>query len=280
MYYLYLLGKWLATKVSRRVCYGLAAFVSIIKLICFPKDRRILTQNLIPVVKDKKRAQRVVRQGIKNFSYYLVDFFRFSTLDRHFIEEYVTIEGKSYLDKLVAQGKKVIILSAHLGNYELGSALIALMGYKLCVLALPHEDKRVNEFFNFQRNLCGVEVAQTGMGVKKCFRALQENKIVALMGDRDFFGQGKKVSMFGRTCVVPRGTAVISLHTGACILPVFLVREKKYNYRLFVLKPIFPYEGEEKKTEDMLIKEYIKVLESFIFRFPEQWYMFERYWRG
>ena len=114
--------------------------------MCSPRDKRILTQNLIPVVKDKKRAQRLVRQGIKNFSYYLVDFFRFSTLDYNFIEKYVTIEGKGYLDSLVAQGKKAVILSAHLGNYELGSALIALLGYKLCVLALTHEDKRVNDF--------------------------------------------------------------------------------------------------------------------------------------
>ena len=278
MYYLYLLGRWFSSTFPRRICYAVADFISTVKLAWPSKDKKIVAENLFPVLGDKNRARQCASRVVRNFSYYLVDFLRFGKINPAFVRKYVTIEGRDYLDELVSRNKKIILITAHLGNYELGGAVISSLGYKLCVLALPHRDRRVNAFFNAQRNACGVDVAQTGAGVKKCLKALNKGAIIAMVGDKNFFGQGSRVGMFGQQCVMPRGPVAISLRTGAYILPVLSVREGKYNYRFIFSAPLSPYGGGQIKSETMLMGECARVLSEFISRYPDQWYMFEPYW--
>ena len=84
--------------------------------------------------------------------------------------------------------------------------------------------------------------------------------------------------MFDRTCLFPRGAANFSLKTDAYIIPSFLIRKNKYTYSLIFDTPISPYRGNNKKTEEEVIQECAKILEKYIARYPEQWYMFEKYW--
>lgn len=271
-------GKSLSLFLPRGAAYWLAENISRLKLFFSRLDSRILSYNIKPVNKSASGQDKYPLKVMINFAYYLVDFFRFRKVDSGFIKKHVKFSGVDFLKKLQESKKKIIILSAHLGNYELGVALAASLGYKICALALPHKDRRLNDFFNKQRGMFGIEVASTGMGVKKCFQALSENKILALVGDRKFSDKGEKVNMFGRTCLLPRGPAILSLRTGAYIVPSFLVRENKYNYRLIFNEPIAPFSDNVKKTEDRIIQEYAAVLEKYIAEYPEQWYMFEKYW--
>jgi len=268
----------MATALPRSFCYAFADIVSWCKHVLGRRDRAIVVRNLMPVVGDHKRADACAFSVVKNFAYYLADFFAMPEIDEKYISRHVIFDGLNHLENLYRKKEKIIVFSAHLGNYELGAALLGLKEYKICVLALPHKDSKVNAFFNRQRELCGVDVAQTGAGVKKCFRALNQGHLLALVGDRDFFGQGKKVSMFGKNCVIPRGPAVIARKTGAWILPVFLVRENRYKYRYIMCEPISSREGDRVRSEDELIESCSKVLEKYISLFPEQWYLFENYW--
>jgi KDO2-lipid IV(A) lauroyltransferase len=278
MYYLFLLGKFLALILPRNVCYYISFFFAKLKFYFSKRDREVLIFNLLPVVKDEKKAIRCTERVFRNFGYYLVDFFRFSKLDMNFIKKYVKIEGLHFLRDLVLAGKRIIAFTAHLGNYELGAAITSMLGYKVYGVALPHKDTRLNNFFNNQRKLCGVGVIQTGMGIRRCFKCIEENKIVALLGDRDYSCKGKRTKLFGKTCLLPRGTAMLSLRTQAYILPSFLIREGLGYYKLIFDKPISPFNNGLKKTEDQILEECASILEKYIWRYPEQWYIFEKYW--
>ncbi len=280
MYYLYLLGRKLALLLPRRVGYFLADILALFKFYLSRKDKEILLNNLRPFIPDFRKRLVIVKEIFRNFAFYLVDFFRFAKLNREFIKKYVRVEGLEYLEELLKRGEKIIALTAHLGNYELGGALTSLLGFKIVAVALPHSDPRINNFFNQQRNVCGVEVVQTGMGIKRCFKVLEEGKILALLGDRDFSGKGRKTNMFNKICILPRGPAVFSLKTKSYILPSFLVREnsKKLFYRLIFEKPISPYKNGNKKSEEEMIGECARILEKYIRMYPEQWYMFGRFW--
>jgi len=279
MYYLYLLGRFLANILPREIGYLLAKFLAKVKFYFSKKDKEILFYNLLPVVNNERKVKKIVKQILKNFALYLVDFFRFSKIDENFIRRYVKIRGLDLLGRLIREKKKIIAFTAHLGNYELGAALTSLLGYKICAVALPHKDRRITRFFNYQRSLCRVEVVLVGMGIKRCFKALEEGKIVAFVGDRSFSSNGEKVEICGKKCLFPRGPIFLSLHTGAYILPSFLVREREEKfYELIFENPISPFEGERKKTEKELIQECASVLEKYIRRYPEQWYMFGKYW--
>ena len=288
MYYLYLFGKTITSIFPRSFCYLAARFISIAQYYLSKKDREAVIYNLSPVVEGKSKLKRYAREVFINFAYYLVDFFRYSKLNRNFIEKYVKISGWENLEKALGEGKGVIVFTAHLGNYELAGAIIALLGYPLSVVALSHKDKRINRFFDNQRQRAGIKVIPMGVpkqaGVPKyagaaiwgCFTALKRGDMLALLGDRDFSGQGLKLEMFSRYAYFPRGISFFALKTKAPIIPIFLVRENKKFYHL-IFDEAVSYSPDQ-QDETAVIKQCNKVIEKYIKRYPQQWYMFQKYW--
>ena len=262
--------------LSRSWAYGLAEFLGSLYFYLCRADRDRVVYNLFPLVDDKTQLKKTAKEVFINFAYYLVDFFQYSEIGQDFIEKYVKISGRDNLDSCLAKGKGAIALTAHLGNYELAAAVTALLGYPLSVIARPHKDKRLNEFFDRRREFAGAKVIPTGRTIKGCISALRKGQMLALLGDRDFSGSGVKLNMFSRPANVPRGAAFFALKTGAGIVPSFLTRENKYFYHLVFEEPIIP--DNAASSEEDLIKRYLVVLEKYLKKYPGQWYMFEKYW--
>lgn len=276
MHYLYFLGNLITSTFPRNICYLFARFVSVIHYCISKKDRETVIYNLSPVIAEKNKIKRYAKEVFVNFAYYLVDFFRYSKLNKDFIKKYIELEGLDNLNKALAQGKGVIILAAHLGNYELAGAVLSLLGYPLSVVALSHKNKRVNRFFEGQRQRVGMKVIPTGATIRSCFSVLKSGDMLALLGDKNFSGEGIKLDMFSRQAYFPRGIAFFALKTGAPIVPVFLVRKDKKFYHLICEKPIV-YDKEQ-EDEVSIIKKCNLVLEKYIKKYPQQWYMFQRRW--
>ncbi|MCK4912247.1 MAG: lysophospholipid acyltransferase family protein [Candidatus Omnitrophica bacterium] len=278
MHYLYFLGNLITSTFPRNICYLFARFVSVIHYYISKKDRETVIYNLSPVIAEKNKIKRYAKEVFVNFAYYLVDFFRYSKLNKDFIKKHIELEGLDNLNKALAQGKGVIILAAHLGNYELAGAVLSLLGYPLSVVALSHKNKRVNRFFEGQRQRVGMKVIPTGATIRSCFSALKSGDMLALLGDRNFSGEGIKLDMFSRQAYFPRGIAFFALKTGVPIVPVFLTRKDKKFYHLVCEKPIV-YDKEQ-QDEVAIIRECNLVLEKYIKKYPQQWYMFRKCWVG
>ena len=276
MYYLFVLGKIVAKTFPRRVSYAIARFCAKLHFYFSPKDRETILYNLSAILPKEKR-DLCAKNAFINFAYYLVDFFRQDKLNKSFIDKYVTVQGLENLDTAFKNNQGVIILTAHLGNYELGAAVASILGYPLHAIALPHKDKRTNKLFNDQRGSVGVKVIPTGIAVKKSLSILRRGGIVCFLADRDFSGTAQELDMFSRKAPLPKGPAFFTLKSGACIVPTFFLRENKNFYRLVFDEPIY-FNREEFKDETDVIKRYIPVLEKYIRDYPDQWYMFERYW--
>ena len=276
LYYGFLTLRALALAFPRRLCYFVAEIAAFFYYLFAAGDRNAVLYNIAPFVKDKKAARRVSRRVFTNFSYYLVDFFRYDKLTRDFVERYVTLTGREYLDAALARRGGAIVLTAHLGNYELGAAIISLLGYKMSAVALPHPDARTNALFDRQRKKVNVKVIPTGIGIKECFGALKEKGVLGLLGDRVFAGKAVPATMLGREAILPRGFAFFALKAKVDIVPSFLVRENKNFYHMIFEAPI---KTEDYSTEEDVVKAYAKVLEKYIVQYCDQWYSFIRYWR-
>lgn len=291
MYYLFLIGKIIAVSLPRRATYQAAKFFALLRFYFSRADRLAVLYNLKPLVEDKRKRIEAAKGVFVNFAYYLVDFFRYSKLNLKFIEKYVNFEGLEIVDKLAAQKQGAILVTAHLGNYELGGAVMALSGYPLSVVALPHLDLRTNNFFNNQRKKAGMQVIPTGLSVKESIAVLKNGRFLALLGDRDFSQSGRKEKMFSRYAYIPRGMAFLARKSQSAVVPAFFIRENKYFYRLIFEKEInfnsadfnsTSASQENKNNENFekkIIQKYIIVLEKYLKKYPEQWYMFQKYWR-
>jgi len=155
--------------------------------------------------------------------------------------------------------------------------VIGLLGYPVVALALPHKNPKVNDFFDRQRNYCNVQVVSTN-NVKSCFRHMAKGDIIAIVGDRDFFGKGERIEMQGHGCLLPPGPVRFALKGKAHLVPVFMIRDKKYSYRLVFSNAISPFKESGLKTEKELLDECADVLGQYIWKYPEQWYMFGKFW--
>lgn len=275
MYQTYIFARALCLTLPRNACYALAKILATIQYYLSKKDRMIVINNLLPIIDDKRKREICAKKIFINFAYYLVDFFRYSRLNKKFIDKYVQVSGIEHLEKALSQKKGVIANTAHLGNYELAGAVTSLLGYPFYAVALPHKDKRITDFFNSQREVVGINIIPAGVATKKCFSLLTSGKFVAFLGDRDFLGGGMKIGMFSREAVLPRGPAFFAKKTGAYIIPAFLVRKNKKFYNLIFEAPI---DTDKVKSEEEITRLYAAVLEKYIKLYPEQWYLFQPYW--
>jgi KDO2-lipid IV(A) lauroyltransferase len=282
-YLLYIIGQFIALHIPLKIGYGLAVLISDLRYIFAAEDRKSVRENLKVIFPEKsdRQIRRIRRQMFRNFAKYLVDFFRFSKLDAEYIRKNIQLKNLHYLDNEVAKGKGVIALTAHLGNWELGGVIIALLGYDFLAVALPHKDKKVNQFFNSHRESKGVKVIPLGRAVRQCLNALRENAVVGLVGDRDFTERGVVLDFFNKPAFFPEGPAAFSIKTGASIVPGFMVRNPDDTFTLTFEAPIESDPGAVKVSDLLrIIEKYKEIIENYIRKYPDQWYMFRKLWIG
>jgi KDO2-lipid IV(A) lauroyltransferase len=280
-YILYRIGQFVALHLPLKLGYKIAVFFSDMHYIFGYKDRKRVKENLKAIFPGKpdREIRRIRIRMFRNFAKYLVDFFRFEKLDAEYIKNNIRIENIRYFEEALSKSKGAIVLTAHLGNWELGGVVIALCGYPFWVVALPHKDKRVDNFFNSQRESKGIKVIPLGKAVRKSLDVLKENKILALVGDRDFSEKGMILDFFGKPTFFPEGPAAFSLKTGATIVPGFMLRNGDDSFTLRIEKPLdFIPTGNKERDLRELITRYKIIFEDYIRRFPDQWYMFRKFW--
>lgn len=282
LYILYRIGVFLALALPLRISYFMAALIADAYCCLSAEDRKAVVANLRVVLGDTvgdKKLQEMAREVFKNFAKYLVDFFRFTKIDKDYIARFVRLEGLERIDAARARGKGAILLSAHIGNWELGGAALSLSGYPVSAVVLTHQNKKINDFFTRQRLKGKMRPIEIGASLKACYRTLKGNGLLALLGDRDFTKNGLSIEFFGKTTLIPKGPAVFAYREGAAILPTFMVREPDDTFRLFIGEPIY---ADRQQSEELavveLAKRYLLAIESCIRRHPSQWYVFRDLW--
>jgi len=228
----------------------------------------------------EEEVDKVARETFNNFGKYMLEFFGYSRVGSRFIEERVRMVGIENLDEARGHGKGVVVLSAHLSNWELGAIKLADVGYPVAALALDHETKIVNRLFVKQRARKGVRVVASRGGARKCLEALRRNELVCLMGDRDIAGNGIELEYFGKRAKFPVGPARFSLAAGAPIVPAFMIRGSDNAFDLVFEDPIYPPQGADKKE---LVREltgaYLRVCERYVGAHPRQFANFFPMWK-
>lgn len=277
-YLLYRTAQYVALNLPLKSAYAVAEFFADLKRLISPRDRRNVRFNLgiIANVSGRER-EAMVKQVFRNFGKHVVDFLRFPKVNEDFISRHVDIEGREHIDGVLKKGS-AILLSAHLGSWELGGAAIGLLKYPVSVVALKHKSKYVTSLFESQRSSMGMEVIPLGGAWRRCLDTLKNGRALGLVGDRCYTNNGAWVEFFGRKAFLPKGPAVLSLTTGAPIVPIFLIRKKDDTFKLIFDKPIaFTLTNDKESNERILMGLCAKAMERRIKEHPDQWYVFRKF---
>lgn len=262
--------------------YAFAQFLSDLQYMVSFVDRRNVRANMRKILQKDSVDEKYVRDVFRNFGRYLVDFFRMvRDVDEDFIAKKVKCEGLPYVKEVLGKGKGAIIITAHIGNWELGGNIIRKLGYPMLAVALPHTHKLVNDLFNQQRELCGISVVSPQNAIRKFLEKLKKNESVALVADRDFGTHGLVMKFLGYPTLLPKGPAVLSIKTGAGIIPSFFLINPDGTYTLSFHPPVYPAKIDDQMISDDVLKkmiaQYITVVEDKIRQNPGQWLMFREF---
>ncbi|MBA3690463.1 MAG: phosphatidylinositol mannoside acyltransferase [Actinobacteria bacterium] len=161
------------------------------------------------------------REAFRLYARYWAETFRFSLLTDEETLARTPVTGYEHVEQAFAQGRGVICVLPHLGNWDVGGRYMAARGHSVVSVAEELRPQRLFELFLEHRQALGLEIlglSGDGRVGRRLARRLHENRMVALVADRDLGGRGMEVEMFGRPRRLPTGPALLSLTTGAPIL--------------------------------------------------------------
>ena len=261
------LTSWLSEWLPAASAFGLAERLADIWYRCATGARAHVQANLSILASASPMEQAALtREVFRNLGRYLVEFFSVHRVSH----PEVRVEGHEHLLTAQRAHRGTIILTGHLGNWEVGGVLIRRMGLPMNVVALPHEDAHMDQLFNRQRERCGLNVIPLGRGAaQRSLERLRRGELLGLLGDWVFSEPGIMISLCGRQVLLPRGPATLSLRSRSPIVPTFLIREGAWKFRLCFEPPIWP-----ESSVQHLSQRFARVLERYLQQFPAQWLMF------
>ena len=254
----------------------------------YPSPKRAVARNLEVVLGEPATSKRLVRLAADvtfHLAYYWVDLMRYSHLPQERAEELVaTVSGLEHLDAAREAGKGTVLMTAHVGNWELGSVLLGGRDEKVSVIYVPDQFEELEHFRSTFRRSAGVREIAIQPGASffaslPALRALQDQEVVALQGDRDFDETGVEVDFFGLPAPFPRGPILLSQLTGAALIPIFIAYTDDLQVEIEFGEPL-SVEASGDRSQDIrnALEAWSRVLEKAVLQWPNQWYSFYDFW--
>jgi len=196
------------------------------------------------------------------------------------IDLFESVQGWELVEKKLALGKGLILVTGHLGNWELGGAYIAARGLPIDAVARHMANPLFDRYLTKTRERIGMTVIHDEDAVKRVPRALRTGHAVAFLFDQGAVGLASTwVPFFGRFAKTPRGPAVFALRLGAPVMFGVALRQPSGRYQLS-FEPIEVVEtGDREADVDRIVADYSSVLERWIRRAPEQYLWHHRRWK-
>ena len=268
--------RWLA----RRLAGGLAWMV----FHALGRLRRVGERNLtlaLPNLTTRQQSQ-ILRGVYRHLGWQLVEFCRMPRYTRENTQGWIRTDGLEHYLAAEALGRGVLVLTGHLGAWELSSFYHSLMGHPMGMVIRRLDNRRLDEFVNSIRCLHGNRVLHKDDFARGLLTAMHEGGAVGILMDTNMTPpQGEFVKFFEISACTASGLARIALKTGAAVLPGFMLwepAEKKYVLH-FGPQVHFSETGDTEADVLGATQKCNDVLESWIRRYPEQWLWIHRRWK-
>lgn len=231
-----------------------------------------------------RRSFGALYRHVYSFGMALVDRFAFLLSDRPPFKW--TCIGEERISQLLRGGKGLILLSAHIGNWEIaGNLLRDRLGVPINVVLLDAEREALAAVYRDatdQRRFRTIAVSPGSSDASvEIVARLRGGEVVCMLGDRVLGGRSCRVPFLGETASLPIGPFAVALATGAPVLPVFVVKTGLRHYTFRASEPIelgVVAREERDRAISAGVARFARELESVCQRHPHQWYNFYDFW--
>jgi lauroyl/myristoyl acyltransferase len=246
------------------------------------RRRAGVRDNLLPIVGPGPKLDEAVREAFLLYGRYWMETFRMQDLSSKELSARFGGENLVSLEEIHKRGRGGVLATPHLGNWDAGGRWVAERWPLTVVVEVLRPQMLFDRFVAHRRSLgmTIVPLVRGGDATAKCLEKIREGGYVALVSDRDLSGSGVPVRMFGKTTKFPAGPAVLSLRSGAPLIPACIYQGPYGTWHAWVVDPIDEgVSGVTPENVALLTQRLAESFERLIAREPTQWHaLFSRIW--
>jgi len=267
----------------RKLAQGIADLLGRILFSVVKKHRRIAINNLTYAFGHEKQPQeikKIARQVFINLIMVVFEVGWSLHLKESQFAEHFKIDGFHNMKNAYEKGKGVLALTAHFGNWELLTVIGAMIRFPINIVVRPLDFKPLDHFIFNLRTRFGGKIIPKERSIHTIIRSLHQGEIVVLLMDQNVdWYEGVFVDFMGHRACTSKGLALFALKTEVPVVPVFMVRENSGLRAEFGPEIVTVKTGDRQKDIETNTQEYNRVIESFIRRYPDQWFWVHQRWK-
>ncbi|MBI3870514.1 MAG: MMPL family transporter [Verrucomicrobia bacterium] len=276
------LGSRAISRIPRNITRCVAWAVGLAYWAGARHRREIVIQNLLPVLRgDRRRAVETSRTMFCGFASKIVDLWRFEA-GAHVSDQKTQWMGWETFKEAHARGRGVLIVTPHLGNWEIGAAFFVEHGYPIIVLTQAEPEEQLTQIridSRARRGIKTIVVGEDPFAFIEIIKRLQEGCTVAFLVDRPARASAVRVEFLGQPFLASSAAAELARTSGCAIVPG-LILQSGSNYSAVIL-PEVAYDRAalgRREARIRLTQEIMRAFEPAIREHAEQWYHFVPVW--
>jgi len=225
--------------------------------------------------------RRVARASYVHLGREAVAMFRMAGMDPGAVQARTTLHGEEALRAALVEGKGVVMVTGHLGNWEIGGAALTARGIPVDAVAKGMANRRFDQDLVATRERLGMRVVDMEEAPRRVLRALRDGRVAALVADQNFHRGGIFVPFFGTLAATARGPALFALRTGAPIFLGVALREEEWpqRYRVELRRIEVEPTGDLEVDVRSLTEAHTSALEAEVRAHPEQYFWQHKRWK-
>jgi lauroyl/myristoyl acyltransferase len=280
-YYAFRLAGLTLAYLPRKIGYLIAFLVADTVYMLSPEMRAAIADNMRHVLGSEAgddRVRQAARGVLRNAGRNYFDLIKIPHMKPADIEGCITLHGWHNLEDALDKGKGVILVTAHLGSFELASQLLAARSIKATVLVESLEPPALLNHVVALRSSRGLAcvAAQSG-ALEIVIQSLRRGEVVLFACDRDIAKDGFKSDFFGEEAFLPAEAVRIAMRTGAAVIPAFSLRRGDGQHDVYCEPAIDIVLGGNGAVARNL-QQVTHVMEKYIKACPEQWVVLGHAW--
>lgn len=272
---------WLLKNGGLGAAYALLPFVTLYYRLFVPTATRPLMYMYTERLQfDRKKASKLIRKNLLVFGQTIID--KIAVLSGAGDKLSFTHEGVEHIEQLVKDGKGGVLLSAHLGNWEVAGHLLKRVNTIINIVMYDGEAEQMKQYmqqFEGNRSFNIIFIKDDLSHIYEISAALARNELICLHGDR--FRPGNRTmqhDFLGKNALFPAGPFILAAKLKAPVCFVFAFKETNFHYHFYAYPPRV-YEGRGTQGMEKMLDEYVDKLEDKLKQYPWQWFNYYDFWK-